>query len=69
MAKYNEGDEVRLTKAIMGLRVRPNTIGEIKRIKSVGWGKKEYHIRFKGVGHDVIMQGDKNFTELSAGEG
>ena len=68
MAKYDEGDEVRLTKAIMGLKIRPNTRGVIKKIKG-GWGSKEYHIRFNGFSHDVILKGDKNFTELSQGEG
>lgn len=68
MAKYDEGDEIRLTKAIMGLHIRPNTIGTIRKIKG-GWGTKEYHIRFRGTNHDVILKGDKNFTELSAGEG
>lgn len=64
VAKYSVNDEVRLTRAIMGLFVRPNTIGVIKKIKG-----KEYHIRWRGLDHDVIMKGDKNFTELSAGEG
>ena len=67
MAKYDVGDEVRLTKAILAYRIRPNTIGEIKKIKG-GW-KKEYHIRFRGLSHNVIMIGDKDFVELSQGEG
>jgi hypothetical protein len=68
VAKYDKGDKVRLKKAIMGLRVRPNTIGEIKKIKG-GWGSKEYHIRWNGIDHNVIMKGDKDFVELSQGEG
>lgn len=67
MAKYDEGDEIRLTKAIMGLYIKPNTRGTIKKIKG-GW-TKEYHIRFRGMNHDVILKGDRNFTQLSSGEG
>jgi len=67
MTKYDEGDKVRLTKAILAYRVRPNTIGVIKKIKG-GW-KKEYHIRWSGLSHNVIMLGDKDFVELSQGEG
>ena len=68
MAKYGEGEEVRLKKAIMGLRIRPNTIGVINKIEG-GWGKKKYHIRWRGAKSDVIMEGDSNFTTLTAGEG
>ncbi len=70
MAKYDEGDEVRLKKKISfnTTHVRPNTLGVIKKIKG-GWGSKEYHIRWKGVNFDIIHKGDKDFHEVTQGEG
>ena len=63
--KYVVDSKIRLTKVIMGLRVRPNTIGQITKIKGGGFGAKEYHIRFEGLSHDVIMKGDRHFVPLA----
>jgi len=69
MAKYDEGDEVRLRKRISfhTTHLRPNTRGTITKIE--GGFKKKYHIRWRGTNFDMIMVGDKDFVPLSDGEG
>lgn len=72
MAKYDEGDEVRLIKALSfnTTHLRPNTRGTIKKItknKRFGGGS-EYSVRFRGVSFDIIVPESK-IVELSQGEG
>jgi hypothetical protein len=69
MAKYDEGDEVRLVRkySFHTTHLRPNTRGTIRKIKG-GWGKKEYSIRWRGVNFDIIHTGDRDFEALSQGE-
>lgn len=69
MAKFDEGDEVRLLKQITGnsIHVRANSIGEVKRVTG-GWGSKRYHVRFKGMNFDIQVEGNR-IEMLGPGEG
>jgi len=71
MAKYDEGDEVRLRKKISfhTTHLRPNTRGTISKIaKKKAFGGSEYAVRFRGVNFDIVVA-EKDLVELSDGEG
>jgi hypothetical protein len=71
VAKFDEGDDVRLIKKISfnTTHLRPNTRGEIKKIvKKKAFGGSEYAVRFRGVNFDIIVP-EKSLDELSQGEG
>ncbi len=69
MAKFDEGDEVRLKKQISSgtIHVSPNTKGKITRVTGK-WGSKRYHVRFQGMNFDIQVEGNR-IDPLSAGEG
>lgn len=69
MAKYDEGNEVRLTKKISfnTTHIKPNTRGVVKKVNG-GWGKKTYSVRFQGVSFDIIVP-ENSLAELSQGQG
>ncbi len=69
MAKYDEGDDVRLVRkySFHTTHLKPNTIGTIKKIQKAGFRHKKYTIRWRGVNFDIIMEGDKDFVPLSEG--
>lgn len=64
MAKFDEGDTVRLTRNMEfgSTQIRKNTKGVIKSIRKKMVGKNEYSIRWKGVAFDVTMIGDKDIA-------
>jgi hypothetical protein len=70
MAKYSEGDDIRLVKKISfnTTHLRPNTRGEVTKVHRKGLGKTEYSVRFRGVNFDIIVP-EKSIVELSYGEG
>lgn len=65
MAKFDEGDEVRLKKNLdtgNGIQIQKNTKGEIKSIKKKAFGKNEYTIRWQGLNFDMTMIGESNIS-------
>ena len=71
MAKFDEGDEVRLRKKISfnTTHLKPNTRGEIKRVvKKKAFGKSEYEVKFRGVNFPITVV-ESYLDELSMGEG
>jgi hypothetical protein len=65
MAKFDEGDEIRLKKNMEfgnGIQIRKNTKGTIKQIKKKAFGKNEYVVRWNGINFDLTMQGESNIS-------
>lgn len=69
VAKYNEGNDVRLTKRISfnTTHLKPNTLGVIKRVDKKAFGGSQYYVRFRGVDFDIIVP-EKHLDLLAQGQ-
>lgn len=66
MAKWSEGDRVRLkTRIQIGtILIKTAARGEIVKIEKTGFlgGPTKYHVKWEGHRHPLIMQGDRQFV-------
>lgn len=64
MAKYDEGDAIRLQKTVQfgSVTIRTTTKGRILDIKSPKFGRKKYKIKFEGFDEPLILEGDSHFV-------
>lgn len=69
MAKYDEGNDVRLVKRISfnTTHLKPNTLGVVKRVDKKAFGGSQYHVRFRGVNFDIIVP-EKHLQILGEGQ-
>lgn len=69
VAKYDEGNDVRLTKRISfnTTHLKPNTLGVVKKVDKKAFGGSQYHVRFRGVSFDIIVP-EKHLEMLSQGQ-
>jgi hypothetical protein len=61
--KYDEGDEVRLTrnKEFGSVQIRKNTVGTVKKVKKK-FGANDIVVRFRGLSFDITIVGGKDIA-------
>lgn len=69
MAKYDEGDIIRIKRPIKvgGHYLKANSKGKIKKIEKKTFGKSKYTIFYSSLGFAITHNGESDFEPLSEG--